>query len=37
LGGVKRLFEGISPSLDLQHVGVKSRFAAFIDCRVKAS
>jgi dihydrofolate reductase len=35
LGGGKRLFEGFSRSLDLEHVGVRqSRFATFIDYRV---
>jgi dihydrofolate reductase len=38
LGGGKRLFEGFSRSLDLEHLGVRqSRFATFIDYRVKAS
>jgi dihydrofolate reductase len=36
LGGGKRLFEGFSPSLDLEHLGVRqSEFATFIDYRVK--
>jgi dihydrofolate reductase len=38
LGGGKRLFEGFSQSLDLQHLGVRqSPFATFIDYRVAAS
>ena len=38
LGGGKRLFEGFSKSLDLEHLGVRqSTFATFIDYRVKAS
>jgi len=38
LGGGKRLFEGFSQSLDLEHLGVRqSPFATFIDYRVKAS
>jgi dihydrofolate reductase len=36
LGGGKRLFEGFSRSLELEHVGVRqSQFATFIDYRVK--
>jgi dihydrofolate reductase len=36
LGGGKRLFEGFSNSLDLEHLGVRqSRYATFIDYRVK--
>ena len=36
LGGGKRLFEGFSRSMDLQHLGVRqSPFATFIDYRVK--
>jgi dihydrofolate reductase len=36
LGGGKRLFEGFSQSLDLEHRGVRqSRFATFIDYRVR--
>ena len=36
LGGGKRLFEGFSRSLDLEHLGVRqSPFATFIDYRVK--
>ena len=36
LGGGKRLFEGFSKSLDLEHVGVRqSPWATFIDYRVK--
>jgi dihydrofolate reductase len=35
LGGGKRLFEGFSSSLDLEHLGVRqSPFATFIDYRV---
>jgi dihydrofolate reductase len=38
LGGGKRLFEGFSQSLDLEHAGVRqSPFATFIEYRVKAS
>jgi dihydrofolate reductase len=38
LGGGKRLFEGFSRSLDLEHLGVRqSQFATFIDYRVKDS
>jgi dihydrofolate reductase len=36
LGGGKRLFEGFSKSLDLEHLGVRqSQYATFIDYRVK--
>ena len=36
LGGGKRLFEGFSKSLELEHLGVRqSPFATFIDYRVK--
>ena len=36
LGGGKRLFEGFSSSLDLEHLGVRqSQYATFIDYRVK--
>jgi dihydrofolate reductase len=36
LGDGKRLFEGFTESLDLEHVGVRqSRFATFIDYRLK--
>ena len=36
LGGGKRLFEGFTQSLDLEHLGVRqSQFATFIDYRVK--
>ena len=36
LGGGKRLFEGFTQSLDLEHAGVRqSPFATFIDYRVK--
>jgi dihydrofolate reductase len=36
LGGGKRLFEGFSESLDLEHIGVRqSPYATFIDYRVK--
>ena len=35
LGGGKRLFEGFTRSLDLEHLGVRqSRYATFIDYRV---
>ena len=38
LGGGKRLFEGFSTSLELEHVGVRqSSFATFIDYRVEGS
>ena len=37
LGGGKRLFDGFSRSLDLEHLGARqSPFATFIDYRVKA-
>jgi dihydrofolate reductase len=36
LGGGKRLFEGFTRSLELEHIGVRqSPFATFIDYRVK--
>ena len=36
LGGGKRLFEGFTQSLELEHLGVRqSPFATFIDYRVK--
>ncbi len=36
LGSGKRLFEGFSDSIELEHLGVRqSRFATFIDYRVK--
>ena len=36
LGGGKRLFEGFSHSIELEHVGVRqSPYATFIDYRVK--
>jgi len=36
LGGGKRLFEGFSQSLELDHLGVRqSQFATFVDYRVK--
>jgi dihydrofolate reductase len=36
LGGGKRLFDGFTRSLDLEHVGVRqSQYATFIDYRVK--
>jgi dihydrofolate reductase len=36
LGGGKRLFEGFTDSLELEHLGVsQSRYATFIDYRVK--
>ena len=35
LGGGKRLFDGFSSSLDLEHLGVRqSQYATFIDYRV---
>jgi dihydrofolate reductase len=38
LGNGKRLFEGFSESLELEHLGVRqSQFATFIDYRVKRS
>jgi dihydrofolate reductase len=38
LGGGKRLFEGFTTPLDLDHIGVRqSPFATFIDYRVKGS
>jgi dihydrofolate reductase len=38
LGGGKRLFEGFSESLELEHVGVRqSTHATFIDYRVRAT
>jgi dihydrofolate reductase len=38
LGGGKRLFEGFSQSLDLEHIGVRqSPLATFIEYRVNAS
>jgi dihydrofolate reductase len=38
LGGGKRLFEGFSQSLNLEHLGVRqSQFATFIDYRLKPS
>ena len=37
LGGGKRLFEGFTTPLDLEHIGVRqSSFATFIDYRVKS-
>jgi dihydrofolate reductase len=37
LGAGKRLFEGFTQSLDLEHLGVRqSQFATFIDYRVKS-
>jgi len=36
LGGGKRLFEGFTKSIDLEHIGVRqSRYATFVDYRVK--
>ena len=36
LGGGKRLFEGFTKQLDLEHLGVRqSQYATFIDYRVK--
>jgi dihydrofolate reductase len=38
LGGGKRLFDGFTKSLELEHVGVRqSEYATFIDYRVKRS
>jgi dihydrofolate reductase len=38
LGGGKRLFDGFTRSLDLEHLGVRqSRWATFIDYAVKRS
>jgi dihydrofolate reductase len=38
LGGGKRLFEGFSQTLELEHLGVRqSQFATFIDYRLKPS
>jgi dihydrofolate reductase len=35
LGGGKRLFEGFSKSIDLEHIGVRqSKYATFVDYRV---
>jgi dihydrofolate reductase len=37
LGGGKRLFDGFTKSLDLEHLGVRqSPYATFIDYRVKS-
>jgi len=36
LGGGKRLFDGFTKSLDLEHIGVRqSQYATFVDYRVK--
>jgi len=36
LGGGKRLFDGFTKSLELEHIGVRqSRFATFLDYRVR--
>ena len=36
LGGGKRLFEGFTKSIELEHIGVRqSRYATFVDYRVK--
>jgi dihydrofolate reductase len=36
LGGGKRLFDGFTKSIDLEHIGLRqSRFATFVDYRVK--
>ena len=36
LGGGKRLFEGFTKSIDLEHIGVRqSQYATFVDYRVK--
>jgi dihydrofolate reductase len=38
MGGGKRLFDGFTRSLDLEHIGVRqSPFATFIDYRIKRS
>jgi dihydrofolate reductase len=38
LGGGKRLFEGFSKSIELEHAGVRqSQYATFVDYRVKRS
>jgi dihydrofolate reductase len=38
LGGGKRLFEGFSQSLDLEHLGMRqSQFATYIDYRLRRS
>jgi dihydrofolate reductase len=38
LGGGKRLFAGVTKSLELEHIGVRqSPYATFIDYRVKRS
>jgi dihydrofolate reductase len=38
LGGGKRLFEGFSRSLELEHLGVRqSRYATFVEYRVRRS
>jgi dihydrofolate reductase len=35
LGGGKRLFEGFSKSIDLEHIGLRqSKYATFVDYRV---
>jgi hypothetical protein len=37
LGGGKRLFDGFTKSLDLEHLGVRqSPYATFIEYRVKS-
>jgi dihydrofolate reductase len=36
LGGGKRLFEGFTKSVDLEHIGIRqSPYATFVDYRVK--
>lgn len=36
LGGGKRLFEGFTTSIDLEHKGVRqSQYATFVDYRIK--
>jgi dihydrofolate reductase len=36
LGGGKRLFEGFTKSIDLEHIGLRqSQYATFVDYRVK--
>jgi dihydrofolate reductase len=37
LGGGKRLFEGFTKDVDLEHLGIRqSQFATFIDYRVRS-
>lgn len=38
MGGGKRLFDGFTRSLELEHIGVRqSPFATFVDYRIKRS